>query len=458
MPGGLNSPVDGALIASGRVEDGTLIQAKGLPYRLDELLAADPLAARFEGGAYATLYLSPRDYHRIHVPCAGRVLAVGRVEGELWPVNEASTAFTPGLYVRNRQGVLDRRGDGRGRGARRGGRDGGRDARRGRRRRSALARGADASPRRDRLAVPGLPCAPGDDLGTFELGSTVVLLVGGARARGLRLEPPARAGPRRAAAGSVRPLTARLPATLRAIEAGPLVRRRALRLLAGAALAAALGGPLAAAPPELRWGGDAEGGAPFVEADPNDPSKLRGFDVEIAAELGRRMGRAPRFVQVAYSSIDQSVDRGDFEIGLSGRRGHPGPSRRALGDGPLLRVPRGPDDARGGGEALPDPRVAPGPPRRDARGDDRLRDPPRRGEGARDRRGLLRRRRPPVRGPRAGDGSTPSSSTTSWRCALSRGRAGSRSSRGRWRRGGTSASSRRRTRRGATRSTGTSSR
>ena len=60
VPGGLNSPVDGALIASGRVEEGTLIQAKGLPYRLDELLAADPLASRFEGGAYATLYLSPR--------------------------------------------------------------------------------------------------------------------------------------------------------------------------------------------------------------------------------------------------------------------------------------------------------------------------------------------------------------------------------------------------------------
>jgi polar amino acid transport system substrate-binding protein len=64
-----------------------------------------------------------------------------------------------------------------------------------------------------------------------------------------------------------------------------------------------------------------------VEADPTDPSKLRGFDVEIAAELGRRMGRAPRFVQVAYASIDQSVDRGDFEIGFSGVEDTPG--RRA---------------------------------------------------------------------------------------------------------------------------------
>lgn len=64
-----------------------------------------------------------------------------------------------------------------------------------------------------------------------------------------------------------------------------------------------------------------------MEADPNDPSRLRGFDVEIASELGRRMGRVPKFVQVAYSSIDQSVDRGDFDIGLSGVEDTPG--RRA---------------------------------------------------------------------------------------------------------------------------------
>ncbi len=77
--------------------------------------------------------------------------------------------------------------------------------------------------------------------------------------------------------------------------------------------------PAAAEPPaELRWGGDAEGGAPFVEADPADPSVLRGFDVEIAAELAKGLGRTPRFVQVAFSSIDQSVARGDFDIGMSG--------------------------------------------------------------------------------------------------------------------------------------------
>jgi len=70
--------------------------------------------------------------------------------------------------------------------------------------------------------------------------------------------------------------------------------------------------------PVLRWGGDAEGGAPFVEADPADPARVRGFDVEIAEALAKGLGRTPRFVQVAYQTIDQSVARGDFDIGMSG--------------------------------------------------------------------------------------------------------------------------------------------
>jgi polar amino acid transport system substrate-binding protein len=68
----------------------------------------------------------------------------------------------------------------------------------------------------------------------------------------------------------------------------------------------------------FRWGGDAEGAAPFVEADPNDPTKLRGFDVEIAELMARGLGREPKFVQAAWSSLIQSVERGDFEIGMSG--------------------------------------------------------------------------------------------------------------------------------------------
>ena len=77
----------------------------------------------------------------------------------------------------------------------------------------------------------------------------------------------------------------------------------------------------------LRWGGDAEGGAPYCEADPNDPSKVVGFDVEVAAEIAKGLGRTPQFVQVAWASIDQSVQRGDFDIGMSGVEDTP--ARRA---------------------------------------------------------------------------------------------------------------------------------
>jgi polar amino acid transport system substrate-binding protein len=70
--------------------------------------------------------------------------------------------------------------------------------------------------------------------------------------------------------------------------------------------------------PIFRWGGDAEGGAPFVEADPSDPAVVRGFDVEVAEQIAKGLGRKPEFVQVSFSDIDQSVQRGDFEIGMSG--------------------------------------------------------------------------------------------------------------------------------------------
>ena len=79
--------------------------------------------------------------------------------------------------------------------------------------------------------------------------------------------------------------------------------------------------------PLLRWGGDAEGGAPYVEADPNDPTKVVGFDVEIAELVARRSGREPQFVQVAFASLDQSAARGDFDLALSGIEDHP--ARRA---------------------------------------------------------------------------------------------------------------------------------
>ena len=84
------------------------------------------------------------------------------------------------------------------------------------------------------------------------------------------------------------------------------------------ALPALLTAGLAAQEPILRWGGDAEGGAPFVEADPNDPTRLEGFDVDVAELVAADLGRRPQFVQVSFASLDQSAIRGDFDIGLSG--------------------------------------------------------------------------------------------------------------------------------------------
>ena len=68
----------------------------------------------------------------------------------------------------------------------------------------------------------------------------------------------------------------------------------------------------------LRFGGDAEGGAPFMEADPNDPSRVVGFEVDVAALLAAGLGRTPRFVQVGFTTLDPAAERGDFDIGLSG--------------------------------------------------------------------------------------------------------------------------------------------
>src|ERR671915_115127 len=77
----------------------------------------------------------------------------------------------------------------------------------------------------------------------------------------------------------------------------------------------------------LRGGGDAEGGAPYVEADPADPSKVIGFDVDVAELIALGLGREPQFIEVAFASIDQSIARGDADIGLSGIEDTP--ARRA---------------------------------------------------------------------------------------------------------------------------------
>jgi polar amino acid transport system substrate-binding protein len=80
-------------------------------------------------------------------------------------------------------------------------------------------------------------------------------------------------------------------------------------------------------PREILWAGDPEGGAPFVEADPSHPDRVVGFDVDVADLIARGLGRTPRFVNVTFTSIDQSIERGDADIGLSGIEDTP--ARRA---------------------------------------------------------------------------------------------------------------------------------
>jgi phosphatidylserine decarboxylase len=97
----LVSPVDGVVSQAGHTEGGRLVQAKGLDYTLEALLADPALAARFRGGPFLTIYLSPRDYHRIHFPLGGGLRGYRYVPGRLWPVNPASVRGVPGLFTVN---------------------------------------------------------------------------------------------------------------------------------------------------------------------------------------------------------------------------------------------------------------------------------------------------------------------------------------------------------------------
>src|SRR5688572_16782289 len=108
----------------------------------------------------------------------------------------------------------------------------------------------------------------------------------------------------------------------------PTARGGMDRALGVLLVVAAIGAPAwAQVASELRFGGDAEGGAPFVEADPQDPARVQGFEVDIASLLAGELGRVPRFVQVSFTSLDAATARGDFDIALSGIEDTP--ARRA---------------------------------------------------------------------------------------------------------------------------------
>jgi phosphatidylserine decarboxylase len=95
------SPCDGAWGACGTICDDTALQLKGRPYSVRMLLHDDEKARRFDGGTFATLYLSPRDYHRFHAPSDGDVVGLRYVPGALWPVNGAGLHYVDGLFTKN---------------------------------------------------------------------------------------------------------------------------------------------------------------------------------------------------------------------------------------------------------------------------------------------------------------------------------------------------------------------
>ena len=101
-------PVDGAISQCGAIEHDQIFQAKGHHYSTRALVGGDAtLAAQFQNGQFATLYLSPRDYHRIHMPIAGKLLRMIHVPGDLFSVNPTTARGVPGLFARNERVVCE---------------------------------------------------------------------------------------------------------------------------------------------------------------------------------------------------------------------------------------------------------------------------------------------------------------------------------------------------------------
>jgi phosphatidylserine decarboxylase len=105
-PNAVLSPADGVFSALGAIRDDAIFQAKGHDYSLTTLLGGDPArAAPFRNGTFATVYLSPKDYHRVHIPVGGTLREMIYVPGELFSVNQTTADNIPGLFARNERAV-----------------------------------------------------------------------------------------------------------------------------------------------------------------------------------------------------------------------------------------------------------------------------------------------------------------------------------------------------------------
>jgi len=103
----LVSPVDGTISQRGQIVAGQLLQAKGIHYSPAALLADEDAAARYDGGAFACIYLAPYNYHRIHMPLAGRLVATRYVPGAFYSVSASTARAIPGLFARNERVVCE---------------------------------------------------------------------------------------------------------------------------------------------------------------------------------------------------------------------------------------------------------------------------------------------------------------------------------------------------------------
>ena len=99
------SPADGAISQLGKIEAGDIFQAKGQSFSVEKLIADPQLAEPFKNGEFATVYLSPKDYHRVHMPFAGTLTETLYVPGELFSVNQITAENIPGLFARNERMV-----------------------------------------------------------------------------------------------------------------------------------------------------------------------------------------------------------------------------------------------------------------------------------------------------------------------------------------------------------------
>lgn len=98
-------PADGQLSQAGQIRDHELLQAKGRSFTLEALLGDEQAAERFRNGSFATIYLAPRDYHRVHMPLEGRLTAMRYIPGRLFSVNHTTAQHVPGLFARNERVV-----------------------------------------------------------------------------------------------------------------------------------------------------------------------------------------------------------------------------------------------------------------------------------------------------------------------------------------------------------------